>query len=303
MRRPDDSSLTPAQYAQVRTAAERALRDAGAFGRFPTPVDAVMDIAKVHEVKEDVLNEGFIQKLRREVPDALKRALKKVMGLFDARERLVFIDRSLHVVKQTFVRLHETAHAYLPWQRDLYVIVEDCEQTIEPDLADQFDREANVFASEILFQLDTFTEEAEGKDFGILVPVNLSRTYGASIYSAVRRYVTQNWRACCVVVLNPPELIPGDGFRATLRRSCASASFHEMFGHIQWPDVFTPDDKIGAMVPIGKNRRMSGKREIGLKDSNGTLHDCVAEAFTQKHQVFILIHAAKTLTKQSIILP
>jgi Zn-dependent peptidase ImmA (M78 family) len=201
MRKPDDSSLTQYQYKNVRAAAERALQEAGAIGRFPTPIDQIMTVAKVHEVKEDVLNEGFVAKLRREVSGALKSALSKVMGLFDARSRLVFIDRTLYIVQQTFIRLHETAHAYLPWQRDLYVIVEDCEHTIDPVLADQFDREANVFASEVLFQLDGFTNEAEEQDFGVLVPVRLSKKYGASIYATVRRYVTQNWRACCVVVL------------------------------------------------------------------------------------------------------
>lgn len=300
MRKPDDSSLTTRQYKNVRAAAERALQEAGAIGRFPTPIDHVMEVAKVQEVKEDVLNEGFIAKMRREVSGALKSALSKVMGLFDARSRLVFIDRSLHIVKQTFIRLHETAHAYLPWQRDLYVVVEDCEHTIDPVIADQFDREANVFASEVLFQLDGFTNEAEEGEFGILVPVRLSKKYGASIYATVRRYVTHNWRACCVVVLNPPIMIEGDGFRAELRRHCASPTFTEIFGDIEWPDFFTPDDKIGAMVPIG--RRMSGKRGMTLNDANGDPHHCVAESFTQSHQVFVLIHASKTLKAPSIIL-
>jgi hypothetical protein len=97
---------------------------------------------------------------------------------------------------------------------------------------------------------------------------------------------------------NPPELIEGDGFRAGLRRHCASPAFVEMFGNIQWPDVFTPDDKIGAMVPIG--RKMSGKRGMNLKDANGDYHQCVAEAFTQTHQVFVLIHAQKTLMPKFI---
>lgn len=301
MRKPDDSSLTPRQYADVRSAAERALADAGAIGCFPTPIDDIMAVAKVHEVKEDVLNEGFVAKLRREVSGALKSALSKVMGLFDARSRLIFIDRSLYLVQQTFIRLHETAHAYLPWQRDLYAIVEDCEQTIEPSLADQFDREANVFASEVMFQLDGFSKEADQKDFGVLVPVKLSSKYGASIYSSVRRYVTHNWRACCVIVLNPPELIEGDGFRATLRRHCASPAFMETFGEIHWPDVFTPADRIGAMVPVG-GRKMSGKRSLPLKDANGNTHECLAESFTQTHQVFILIHAHKTLHSPKIII-
>ncbi|RJG55383.1 ImmA/IrrE family metallo-endopeptidase [Sphingobium terrigena] len=302
MIKPDDSRLTPAQYAKVRSEAERALSLAGALGRFPTPIDDIMAAANVREVKEDVLNESFILKLRRQASGALKSALSKVIGLFDAKARLVFIDRTLHIVKQTFVRLHETGHAFMAWQRDLYAVVEDCDQTIEPATADLFDREANVFASEVVFQLDGFTNEAEEKDFSILVPVKLSGKYGASIYSSVRRYVSHNWRACTVVVLNPPKLIPGDGFQASLRRHCSSPRFIEIFGEINWPLVFTPDHPIGAMVPVNR-RKMSGKRTISLKDRNGDTHECVAEAFTQTYQVFVLIHAVSTLTSTSIIMP
>jgi Zn-dependent peptidase ImmA (M78 family) len=300
--KPDDSRLTPAQYAKVKSEAERALSLAGALGRFPTPIDDIMAAAKVQEVKEDVLNERIIHKLRRQASGALKSALSKVIGLFDAKARLVFIDRSLHLVKQTFVRLHETGHAFMAWQRDLYTVVEDCAQTIEPSTADLFDREANVFASEVVFQLDGFTKDAEEKAFGILVPINLSKKYGASIYSSVRRYVSQNWRACTVLVLNPPDLSPGDGFRASLRRHCSSPRFIEIFGEIDWPLVFTPNHPVGAMVPIG-GRKMSGKQTISLTDRNGDRHECVAEAFTQTYQVFVLIHAVSTLTSSSIIMP
>ena len=53
MRRPDDCSLTPGQFARVRKEAERALREAGALGIFPTPVERIMTVAKVEEVRED----------------------------------------------------------------------------------------------------------------------------------------------------------------------------------------------------------------------------------------------------------
>ena len=55
-------------------------------------------------------------------------------------------------------------------------------------------------------------------------------------------------------------------------------------------------------MPLGK-RRMTNKREMILKDRNGDDHLCIAEAFTQSHQVFVLIHASKTLTARSIIIP
>jgi len=78
--------------------------------------------------------------------------------------------------------------------------------------------------------------------------------------------------------------------------------FTEIFGEINWPLVFTPDHPVGAMIPIN-GRKMSGKQMISLKDLNGDTHECIAEAFTQTYQVFILIHAVSTLTGSSILMP
>lgn len=305
MRKPDDCSLTRVQHARVRAEAERALRESGALGIFPTPIADIMAVAKVMEVEEDVLNEGFVTKLRAKAASAglaLRSALSKVLGLFHASEGLIFIDQSLLEVKKRFVRLHESAHGFLPWQRGMYAVVEDCEKTLDPDVADVFDREANVFASEVMFQLNAFIDEAESREFSIYTPIRMSKAYGASIYSTVRQYVSKNSRACVVLVLNPPDLIEGDGFRATLRRAIASDSFSRIFGALPWPSTFTPDDEVGALVPLGK-RRASGKRSLGLTDRNGVMHECIAEAFTQGYQVFVLIHAQSTLTATRIILP
>lgn len=305
MRKPDDCTLTTDQRENIRREAKRALDDAGAIGVFPTPVSDIMSVANVHEVHEDVLNESFVEKLRKEVGkvgSVLRKALSKVIGLFDARSRLVFIDRSLHAVKQTFIRLHETAHGFLSWQKDMYAIVEDSKQNLDPDVADLFDREANVFASEVLFQLDAFSEEANDQDFSIFTPVRMSKKYGASIYSSVRQYVSKNPKACTVIVLDPPVLEGMVGFKANLRRAISSSSFHEQFGELNLPEYFTPDDKIGAMVPVGK-RKASGKREIVLEDINGVAHECVAEAFTQGYQVFVLIVSVKAMTSTTILFP
>jgi hypothetical protein len=152
MQRPDDSSLTPGQLARVRKEAERALRESGALGVFPTPVDQIMAVARVAEVKEDVLNPGFVAKLRAKAEQAgqvVRRALSKVLGLFHASEGLVFLNQSLMAVKKRFVGFHEAGHGFLPWQRPMYAIVEDCEKALDGATADLFDREANVFASEV----------------------------------------------------------------------------------------------------------------------------------------------------------
>lgn len=304
MPRPDDASLTPGQLARVRKEAERALRQASVFGVLPTPTEQIMAVARIREIEEDVLNPSFVDKIigkAQKAGQSIKRALSKVLGLFMASEGLVFLDQTMILVRKRFVRLHECAHGFLPWQRPMYAVVEDCEKALDPDTADLFDREANNFASEVLFQLDTFRDMAEQKPFEIWTPIRLAPQFNASIYAAIRQYVSKNHRACAVVVLNMPEVEAGVGFRATLRRVVCSESFKAMFGGIMWQDSYTPDDDIGALVPV-VGRKSSGKRSLGLNDANGVLHECVAESFTNTKQVFVLIHARRTLTAKSIFL-
>ena len=288
MTRPDDSSLTPEQYTQVRLEASRILTAAGALGRFPTPTVDLLQVAHIEEVEEDVLNLSLIERLRHKASDALKRALAKVEGIFDAVAGLIYIDRTLHICRQNFIRLHEAGHGFMQWQRRLYKVVEECERSLDPELADSFDREANVFAAEVLFQLDSFTNEARDSAFDIKVPINLAKRYGASNYAAIRRYVSQSQHNCTVLVLEKPQLVPGEGFRVDLRRVISSERFSVQFGKQQWPQRFTPDDQIGASVPI-LPKRMSGRRQMTLTDANGQIRQCLAEAFNTGWNVFVLI--------------
>jgi Zn-dependent peptidase ImmA (M78 family) len=123
------------------------------------------------------------------------------LGLFHASEGLVFLNQSLMAVKKRFVGFHEAGHGFLPWQRPMYAIVEDCEKALDGATADLFDREANAFASEVLFQLDTFREMTEGEPFEIWTPVNVARRFNASNYAAIRQYVSKNHRACALSCL------------------------------------------------------------------------------------------------------
>ena len=62
MTRPDDSLLTPQQLADVQRHADRLLRDAGAYGIFPTPVKTIMEAAKLTVVDDQILNESFLKR-------------------------------------------------------------------------------------------------------------------------------------------------------------------------------------------------------------------------------------------------
>ncbi len=297
----DDFSLSREELDRVRVQARSALERANSIGRLPTPVDDILSAAKLTVVDDEDIDEGFLERFRRKASGALKRALSKVLGLFDACAGLIHVDRGLLAVKQTFIKLHEAGHGLLIWQRKSYAFAEDCKQTLTDEVEDLFEREANNFATEVLFQLDAFTDQAADHAFGINVPLKLGPKYGASAYASIRRYVQKNERACVVLVLDPPVAGDGVGFRASLRRVVPSPTFVQIVGAPMWPAVFTPDDEFGGIVPLGK-RRMSRPQTLSLTDRNGTNHECLAEAFATPYQVFILIHLRKALTKTTVIL-
>jgi Zn-dependent peptidase ImmA (M78 family) len=193
---PDDSFIETQQRHAIRKHVEKALKAADAIGRYPTPVSDVMEAARISVSEEQVLDERFLKWARRKAKSGLKKALSKIIGLFDVVTRLVYIDHTIIKVKQTFLKLHETAHAVLPWQCDIYSAIEDCEKTLDPDISEVFDREANVFASDVLFQLDDFTKRVADLPLSIKVPLKYSSKYGASVYATIRRYVSTNHRAC-----------------------------------------------------------------------------------------------------------
>ncbi len=293
MIRPDDSTLPSNSYADVRRQADLLLRKANAYGRFPTPVDDLIAAANLSVAQDDTLDSSFLSKLYRKVEGGIKRALDKVLGLLDGQARTIYLDQSVHQKKKVFLSLHEVGHDFLPWQRDMFAILEDSELSLDPDVREQFEREANVFTTEVLFQLDGFTKEAADYDLGISVPIRLAKRYGASVYSSIRRYVTTNHRQCAVLVYNQPEYIIGSGSTVSLRRSLQSPLFTNQFGEIQWPAVLTADDSFFGFLPIEK--KFSASTTFIFRLAPEKYIQCVAEAFNSTYQIFILIYPASGL--------
>jgi hypothetical protein len=298
--KPDGQGLEDHQLRQIREHACKALEKAGALGCFPTPVDDVIAAAKHLVNAHEEIDEGFLAKARKKVGNALKRAISKVMGVLDVTARTMHLDKLLPIHKLPFLKLHELGHGVLPWQREMFKLTEDCALTIDPDVSELFERESNAFASEVLFQLDSFSKEAADDPLGLKTPLRLSKRYGASVYSSVRRYVSTSARTCAVIVLDPPVPKLHDGFAAALRRVVASSQFHAQFGELRLAAQFTPDDDIGRMVPVG-GRKMSRPRPLVLTDRNGVRHECVAEAFAYKYYVFVLVCPQAMMTKKIVL--
>ncbi|WP_170132478.1 ImmA/IrrE family metallo-endopeptidase [Acidiferrobacter thiooxydans] len=264
-----------------------------------------MAAAKLTVIDDEVLNESllrqFVTKAKAGIT-TIKSALGKVLGLFEANDRFVIIDRNAPKPRIPFIKLHEAGHGTMPHQSKLYRIMNDCEKTLESDIADLFEREANVFASEVLFQGERFSEEAHSQNFGIKVPMMLAKKYGGSNYATFRRYVMTNPHVCCVVVLEQPVYAQDGDFTADVRRVVMSKSFERIYDGKVLCSTVTNGHPLGPSIPLN-GKRMSPNKEIVLMDRNRDKRICIAEAFNTTYQILVLIRDTGPGTRPGIMIP
>lgn len=302
--KPDDSGLQPFELAAVERQARELLDRASAWNRFPTPVEDILGAARLRVAPRGMFDAAafvaFVKRKTVQAAQSLKSALSKVLGLYDANEQTIHIDESVGASKQTFLKLHETGHHELPTHRKVFRLFQDCEQTLAPAIADQFEREANNFARYALFQGSVYQQMAADMAMGVKTPISLSKKFGASIYAAAREFARTNHRACLVYVLEPIHLTPGVPAYADVRRIEASPPFATRFG-IPTLDRIDMSHPLADLLPIG--RKMTKPTPLLYCDRNGDRHECLGEAFDTTHNVLILIYPTQALTSAIIAVP
>jgi Zn-dependent peptidase ImmA (M78 family) len=208
------------------------LKSSKSLDVFPTPVDKIvayselivrkdLDVSKIHP--------SFIDKAN----SVLKKALSKVRGLFDRRQKTIYLDLSQGFNRKNFVKLHETAHGILPWQKTINDILGDDEHSLSPEANEEFEAEANYFASITLFQHDRFIAELDKLNLSIDAAMHLAKHFGASVHASLRRYVDCSKNRCALLVLE--NLVKTGKPYCGIRNFLTSKSFAESFGEIIFP--------------------------------------------------------------------
>ena len=269
---------------------------------FPVPIDDILSAAKVRIAPTNAFDPtailSYLQGKAVNTSRRVKRAISKVFGLYDAEGALIHIDSSVVESKQTFLALHETGHHDMPVHRKLFRLFQDCNMTLDAEVADRFEREANNFARFVLFKGNAFAIHAADCSLEIRTPIKLAKKFGASIYAAAREFARTNEKACVVFVLDPLENIEGIGFRAPVRRIEASSAFLRQFGRLTI-DMIASDHFLWPALPIG--RRITRPVLVRIADVNGMHHECLAEAFDTSYNILVLLYPKKALTAKTVI--
>lgn len=288
----DDCTLNEHDRKIIRKQADLLLKKAGAYGRFPTPIDDIVRAAELEVEKEFAFDEEGLGELYRSLPndqklntEVLKKAIGKVEGILHREEKKIFLDPAVHKSRQKFLTLHEVGHHDMPWQKNTFRILEDSRTELDEDTRDQFEREANCFASDVWFQLDTFRSDARDCEFGIGPPIKLlTKRYGTSCYSTLRRYVNDCGRASALVVC---DFNANSSSSLSVRRTLLSSEFEQHFGSFSLPNHLEPESFFCRNIPANKFRsptpwmlERQGQRSVA----------CLVEAYNSTKNIFFLVY-------------
>jgi len=218
---------------QIEKIAYELLKSSRVLDNFPTPVDDIVshaDLLVDMGVDLSKIETSFFRKLTID----FSKILSKVRGVLDRKEKTIYLDLSQPATRRNFVKLHEAGHHLLPWQKAIFDCI-DNDQTLSHEIHEQFEAEANYFASTVLFQHDRFQDQMSKLDLSIGATISLAKTFGASNHATMRKFVECSTKRCALLVLEKHELA-GNTPLYKVRDYFQSEKFTSSFGEIAWPD-------------------------------------------------------------------
>lgn len=262
------------------------LIDSRAWGKFPTPVDDIVaytELSLAQGIDLSKVEPSFFDMSR----EFIGRINRKVLGIFDFRQKIIYLDQSQRISRQNFIKLHETGHGVIPCQRDLLGFIDD-EDTLSADVKALFEQQASYFASGGLFQLERFDEEAAKLPLSIHSARILATKFGGSVQAALRRYVERSPKRCALLVLHKPTT--KTNVRVSVRNFFESASFTAVFGGLIWP----PECGIEYpfVVDITRNRRDHQDGQVTVTTSTNEAITLQYHFFNNTFNIFVLLFPA-----------
>ena len=209
----------------------------------------------------------------------------KIQAMLDANERTVVFKNGLHPSKKHWGSLHEVAHEFIPWQRELLYY---CPLLWLPDhVQKRFESEADRFAAEAFFFGKQFHKQAYAGDFSLKTAMELGTdVYETSFHATFKHYVRESPIPCCLLVWQKV-------YRNGTRKSSKGFAFHYFVKsagfhwRIDTDQIEDPDEAV-AKVFMDPNLGVV-KHHIVLKDESGQSWVAPAESFSNSYSAFTLI--------------
>lgn len=283
-----DMPLQPAEVELIRKYAMALLREADAVGRTPTPLDELMDVAKLVYAGEINLTLEEKRSLRQRLGSAFDWVMSSVEGLFSFHGREIWLSPELHPNRKVFVHAHEIGHHILPMHKQVAYL--DNYATMNAELRDACEREANQAAIELLAQGDALRNYVDDSTITRHTLEAAAATFGISLQATARRIGEETRQDCCAVIyfraratgkLMEPHLysspsfeegfrwkagrFPGNDVAVTMREAAVAyqprllfqPDVHDRTHELRCEAIGTPRALIGLVVRDPKTRRLA----------------------------------------------
>ena len=270
------AKVTNSDRLSIRAEAERFLATHG-FSTPPLPPDqalAARDLKVAQLSLDDLLVKAHLP------PED-----QTIQAMLDSEERAVAFRRGLPSQKKNWGALHEVAHEFLPWQRELLYC---CPLLwLPPGVQRQLEAEADLFAAEAFFFGREFHKRAFEGDLGLATAKELAtNVYGTSIHATLRHYAEQCPVPACLLVWKP-------GIDSEAAEPSGELALHyyvksRSFGwHIDPGQVADPD---GAVARVFEDASLGVvSHEMVHVGRSGQEYVAQAESFSNSYNVFTLI--------------
>lgn len=234
-----DRVLSPEERKLIRQHAVALLREADAIGTFPTPLSDLTSVAKLVYAGEITLSIGERRSLLRRFGSQLDRAMRHLRGVISFEQNAIWLAPDLYPSKRRFVHAHELGHHVLPLHRQLAYL--DNWETMDGELRDACEREANQAAIDILAQGDRLHEIADDSRLGVNLLTRLSSETEISLQACARHICEESGRLRCAVISHRARLT---GLLMP-RHLYPSKSFEQRF---RWNDGRAPDAELRSAL-------------------------------------------------------
>lgn len=231
-------SYRPDSQVEISTLADRIIRQAGALGKLPTPIDDLIVAAGVRdEQNPEALRESFLASLAASARESFHLVLQKIRGIADLREKVVHIPNNCTPPRRLFVKGHELGHQVIPWQQ-VNVGYQDDDYSLSAETEDLFDIEASFFSAEVIFQGKSFRKRALDYAASLEAAFLLSQDHGASRHATLRRLIEESDETVAAVPYWPNGYVLDRNGRSMLKVGTMTCSpkFLTKFSNIDLPD-------------------------------------------------------------------
>ena len=260
---------------------ETLLVESGTARNLPTNEGKLLSFLSLEQMSFDFMSElPFL--------DTANKPQGELRAALHMAERVVATQSGMASQRKRFSVFHEVAHCVLPEHNAKLFM--DSDQTLSWWTKVRFEREANQFAADLLFQGKLFAEQAISLDISLSTVLTLAPQYGASYEATVRRYAENHVLPCAAIVYdkvgrNEESFVEDDVYR--IQYTISSSPFRKLYfsGSVTMggdtckaAEIYSPHEfwSVGKVV----------EKELVIENEGGENWRFETEVFSNGYKIF-----------------